>query len=108
MLFFASIKFFHFFSFLPLLLALLDAYHLRGFFKETLLFPPHLNLENFIIIHLIHSSGPEPGGQYAETTCPMGYKARKPIRVEAKVLSEKGCLRCRVATGMAKTVQIGQ
>ena len=47
-------------------------------------------LEKFIIIHLIHSSGPEPGGQYAETTCPMGYKARrKPIRVEAKVLSEK-------------------
>ena len=52
-------------------MALLDAYHLRGFFKETLLFPPHLNLENFIIIHLIHSSGPEPGGQYAVTTCPM-------------------------------------
>jgi hypothetical protein len=29
-------------------------------------------LENFILIHLIHSSGPEPGEQYAVTTCPMG------------------------------------
>ena len=28
-------------------------------------------LENFIFIHLIHSSGPEPGGQYAVTTCPI-------------------------------------
>ena len=41
--------------------------------------PPHLNLENFIFIHLIHSSGPEPGGQYAVTTCPIrGAKRRSP------------------------------
>ena len=42
------------------------------------------------------------------TTCPNGYEAMKPTWTEAKVLSEKGCLRCRVATGKAKTVQIGQ
>ena len=43
-------------------MAFLDGYLSEGFFKETLLLPPHLNLENFIFIHLIHSSGPEPGG----------------------------------------------
>jgi len=67
-----------------------------------------LNLENFIIIHLIHSSGQEPGGQCAVTTCPIGYEARKPVMAEAKVLSEKCCLRCRVATGKATKVQTGQ
>jgi len=67
-----------------------------------------LNLENFIIIHLIHSSGQEPGGQYAVTTCPIGYEARKPARAEAKVLSEKCCLQCRVATGKATKAQTGQ
>lgn len=60
-------------------MAFLDGYLNEGFFKETLLLPPHLNLENFIIIHLIHSSGPEPGGQYAVTTCPIrGAKRRSP------------------------------
>lgn len=67
-----------------------------------------LYLENFIIIHLIHSTEPTPGKQHAVTTCPNGYEAMKPTWTEAKVLSKKGCLRCRVATGMAKTVQIGQ
>ena len=37
-----------------------------------------------------------------------GYEARKPARAEAKVLSEKCCLRCRVATGKATKVQTGQ
>ena len=61
------------------ILALLDAYQVRGFFRETPLLPPHLNLENFILIHLIHSSGPEPGGQYAVTTCPVrGTKRGSP------------------------------
>ena len=87
---------------------LLDAYQVRGFVRETSLLPPHLNLENFIFIHLIHSSGPEPGGQYAVTTCPMGYEARKPVKAEAKVPSEKYCLQCRVATGKATRVQTGQ
>ena len=37
------------------------------------------HLDNFILIHLIHSSGPEPGGQYAVTTCPIrGTKRRSP------------------------------
>ena len=59
--------------------ALLDAYQVRGFVRETSLLPPHLNLENFIFIHLIHSSGPEPGGQYAMTTCPVrGTKRGSP------------------------------
>ena len=49
----------------------LVGYLSEGTFSVTLLLPPHLNLENFIIIHLIHSSGPEPGGQYAVTTCPV-------------------------------------
>lgn len=59
------------------ILALLDAYQVRGFFRETPLLPPHLNLENFIHIHLIHSSGPEPGGQYAVTTCPIRSTKRR-------------------------------
>ena len=43
------------------------------------------------------------------TTCPVkGYEARKPARAEAKVLSEKCCLQCRVATGKATRVQTGQ
>ena len=67
-----------------------------------------MHFENFIIIHLIHSSGQEPGGQYAVTTCPIGYEARKPARAEAKVPSEKYCLQCRVATGKATRVQTGQ
>lgn len=67
-----------------------------------------LNLENFIIIHLIHSSGQELGGQYAVTACPIGYEARKPARAEAKVLSEKCCFQCRVATGKATKAQTGQ
>ena len=67
-----------------------------------------MHFENFIIIHLIHSSGPEPGGQYAVTTCPMGYEARKPVKAEAKVLSEKCCLQCWIATNKATMVQIGQ
>ena len=85
-------------------MGLLDAYHME---RRLWVFP--MNLENFIIIHLIHSSGPEPGGQYAVTTCPVkGYEARKPARAEAKVLSEKCCLQCRVATGKATRVQTGQ
>ena len=84
-------------------MGLLDAYHME---RHLRVFP--MNLENFIIIHLIHSSGPEPGGQYAVTTCPMGYEARKPVKAEAKVPSEKYCLQCRVATGKATRVQTGQ
>ena len=37
-----------------------------------------------------------------------GYKARKPVRAEAKVLSEKCCLQCWIATNKATRVQIGQ
>ena len=85
-------------------MGLLDAYHME---RRLWVFP--MNLENFIIIHLIHSSGSEPGGQYAVTTCPMkGYEARKPVRAEAKVLSEKCCLQCWIATNKATRVQIGQ
>ena len=81
----------------------------EGVLQRDISPPPHLNLENFIIIHLIHSSGPEPGGQYAVTICPVkGYKARKPARAEAKVLSEKCCLQCWIATNKATRVQIGQ
>lgn len=57
----------------------LVGYLSEGIFSEILLLPPHLNLENFTLIHLIHSSGPEPGGQYAVTTCPVrGTKRRSP------------------------------
>ena len=55
-------------------MGLLDAYHME---RRLWVFP--MNLENFILIHLIHSSGPEPGGQYAVTTCPIrGTKRRSP------------------------------
>ena len=55
-------------------MGLLDAYHME---RHLRVLP--LNLENFIIIHLIHSSGPEPGGQYAVTTCPVrGTKRGSP------------------------------
>ena len=55
-------------------LGLLDAYHME---RHLRVFP--MNLENFIIIHLIHSSGPEPGGQYAVTACPVrGTKRGSP------------------------------
>ena len=37
-----------------------------------------------------------------------GYKAKKPARAEAKVLSEKCCLQCWIATNKATMVQIGQ
>ena len=47
-------------------MGLLDAYHMERHLRAL-----PLNLENFIIIHLIHSSGPEPGGQYAVTACPV-------------------------------------
>lgn len=36
-----------------------------------------------------------------------GYKAKKPARAEAKVLSEKCCLQCWIATNKATMVQIG-
>ena len=55
-------------------MGLLDAYHME---RHLQVLP--MNLENFIIIHLIHSSGPEPGGQYAVTACPIrGTKRRSP------------------------------
>lgn len=53
-------------------MAFLDGYLNEGILQRDTSLTPHLNLENFILIHLIHSSGPEPGGQYAVTTCPMG------------------------------------
>ena len=63
----------------------LVGYLSEGTFSETLLLPPHLNLENFIIIHLIHSSGPEPGGQYAVTTCPVrGTKRGSPLGLKQR------------------------
>ena len=52
-------------------MAFLDGYLSEGVLQRDTSPSPHLNLENFIIIHLIHSSGPELGGQYAVTTCPM-------------------------------------
>ena len=58
-------------------MAFLDGYLSEGILQRDTTPPPHLNLENFIFIHLIHSSGPEPGGQYAVTTCPIrGTKRR--------------------------------
>ena len=60
-------------------MAFLDGYLSEGVLQRDTSPPPHLNLENFIFIHLIHSSGPEPGGQYAVTTCPIrGTKRRSP------------------------------
>lgn len=52
-------------------MAFLDGYLSEGVLQRDTSSLPHLNLENFIIIHLIHSSGPELGGQYAVTTCPV-------------------------------------
>ena len=47
--------------------------------ERSFLKPFRVDLENFIIIHLIHSSGPEPGGQYALTACPVrGTKRGSP------------------------------
>ena len=51
-------------------MAFLDGYLNEGVLQRDTSLTPHLNLENFILIHLIHSSGSEPGGQYAVTTCP--------------------------------------
>lgn len=39
---------------------------------------------------------------------PKRVEARKPARAEAKVLSEKCCLQCWIATNKATRVQIGQ
>ena len=60
-------------------MAFLDGYLSEGVLQRDTSPPSHLNLENFIFIHLIHSSGPEPGGQYAVTTCPVkGTKRGSP------------------------------
>ena len=56
-------------------MGLLDAYHME---RHLRVLP--MNLENFIIIHLIHSSGPEPGGQYAVTACPIRGTKRRSLQ----------------------------